>query len=59
MMIKSRIKHTVSAVIKGGSQLVSKGAVKRIELVIVKIWTKLVNSSLSFWKKVTGKLYDF
>ena len=44
---------------KDGSQLVSKGAVKRIELVIVKFWTKLVNSSLPFWKKVTGKLYDF
>lgn len=44
---------------KEDSKLIEVGAVKRIEIVIVNVWTKLVDSSLRFWEKVTDKLYDF
>jgi hypothetical protein len=44
---------------KEDSKLIEVGAVKRTEIVIVKIWKKLVDSSLHLWEKVTDKIYDF
>ena len=44
---------------KEDSKLIEVGAVKRTEIVIVKIWKKLVDSSLHLWEKVTDKKYDF
>ena len=44
---------------KEDSKLIEVGAVKRTEIVIVKIWKKLVDSSLQLWEKVTDKIYDF
>ena len=44
---------------KEDSKLIEVGGVKRVEIVIVKYWKKLVDSSLRFWEKVTDKIYDF
>ncbi len=43
---------------KEGSKLISAGAVSDAEIFIVKIWKALVDTSLPFWSRVTGLIYN-
>ena len=43
---------------KEGSKLISAGAVSDAEIFIVKIWKALVDTSLPFWSRITGLIYN-
>ena len=56
---ESRVLTACELAEKEGSQLVSCGAVPRVELVIVKIWKAFADVSLFFWKAASRMTYRF
>ena len=56
---ENRVLMTCWLAEKEGSQLVSKGAVAKIEIFIVKIWKFFVDISVPFWERVNGLFYKF
>lgn len=41
------------------SKIISSGNVTHIEIAAVKVWKAFADVSMSFWKKVTGRIYRF
>lgn len=56
---ESRVITACELADKEGSEITSTGGVSRIEFLIVKIWKAFADSSLLFWKAVTGAVYGF
>ena len=56
---ESKVLLGIDLALAEGSKIISSGNVTRIEIAAVKVWKAFADVSMSFWKKVTERIYKF